>query len=72
MLVIKLITILNYCFENYNDNYYITEYVKKVTPPKGETDASQEPMKEEMAETDISLDETKEESEGQKEDLPSN
>ena len=31
-------TILKYCFENYNDNYYITEYVKKVSPPKGETD----------------------------------
>ena len=43
-------TILKYCFENYNDNYYITEYVEKVSPPKGETDALQEPMEEEIAE----------------------
>ena len=45
--------ILEYFFENYNDNYYITEYVKKVSPPKGETDALQEPMEEEIAETKI-------------------
>ena len=62
-------TILKYCFENYNDNYYITEYVKKVSPPKGDTDALQEPMEEEIAETEIPLGEKEVESEEQKEEI---
>ena len=72
-------TILKYCFDNFHDNYYITEYIKKVSPPKGETDALHEPMEDELAETEISLDEKEEESDEQKEEewsiyscLPSN
>ena len=83
MLIMKLrifhFSILKYCFENYKENYYITEYIKKVSPPKGETNALQEPMEDEIAETEISLDEKKEESGEQKEEewssypcLPSN
>ena len=65
-------TILKYCFENYNDNYYITKYVKKVPLLQGETDALQVPMEEEIDETKIPLGEKEEESEEQKEELPSN
>ena len=74
MLIIKLKTLLylNIALRIFNDNYYITEYIKKVSPPKGETDNLQEPMEEEIAETEISLDEKEEETEGQKKDLPSN
>ena len=41
-------------------------------PPEEETNAMQEPMEEEIAETKIPLGEKKEESEEQKKDLPSN
>ena len=78
MLMIRLPNLRAWLYLNialriiYADNYYITEYVKKVSPPKGETDALQEPMEDKIAETEISLDEKEEESEGQKEDLPYN
>ena len=55
--------ILKYCFENYNDNGYITEYIERVSPAKKETNVLQEPMEEEFAETESSLDEKEEESE---------
>ena len=29
------LAILKYCFENYNDNSYITGYLKRFSPPKG-------------------------------------
>ena len=61
------ITILKYCFDDFNDNYYITKYIKKVSPPKGENDALQELMEEEIAETGSPLDEKEEESDEQKE-----
>ena len=35
-------TILKYCFENYNDNAYITNYLGRISPPKEETNALQE------------------------------
>ena len=57
--------------DNYkDDNAYITEYLKGLSPPEKETNAMQEPMEEEIAERN-SLDENEEESEEQKEDLPS-
>ena len=63
--------ILGYCLEYYNDNPYITKFLKKTYSPE-QLASFQGPMEEEIAETVISLDEKEEESEEQKEDLPSN
>ena len=49
--------ILIYCMDNYKDeNWYITEYLKGLSPPEEETNAVQEPMEEEIIETGSSLD----------------
>ena len=64
-------TMLGYCLEYYNDNPYITEFLKKTYSPE-QIVSFQEPMEREVAETVISLDEKEEECEEQKEDLPSN
>ena len=72
------LAILQYCLENYNDNYYITDYLERISPPKEETNVLQDSMEEEIAETESSLDEKEEESDEQKEEewsqscLPSN
>ena len=74
------LAILKYCFDNYKDeNPYITEFLEKRHPQKEETIALQEHVEEEIAETEISLDEKEEESDEQKEEewisypcLPSN
>src|SRR3954471_2174556 len=72
------LAILQYCLENYNDNYYITDYLERISPPREETNALQDSMEEEIAETGSSLDEKEEESDDQKEEewihpcLPSN
>src|SRR4051812_26650989 len=50
------LAILQYCLENYNYNYYITDYLERISPPKGETNVLQDSM-EEIAETESSLDE---------------
>ena len=63
--------ILGYCLEYYNDNPYITKFLEKTYSPE-QLASFQGPMEEEIAETVISLDEKEEESEEQKEDLPSN
>lgn len=60
------LAILKYCFENYNDNHYITEFLNSLSPKKGETDALQEPV--EIAETENYLDEKEEESNEQREE----
>ena len=60
--------VLNYCFENYNANYYITDHLERISPPKEETNVLQDSMEEEIAETEISLDEKEEESDKQKEE----
>ena len=62
--------ILRYCLEYYNDNPYISEYLEKTYSQ--ELVVFQEPVEEKNAETEISLDEKEQESEGQTEDLPSN
>ena len=71
--------ILKYCMDYYkNDNCYISEYLKGLSPLEEETNAMQEPMEEEIAEIRSSLDEKEEESDEQKEEewsypcLPSN
>src|SRR3954469_6775094 len=65
--------ILEFCFDNYKEeNYYILDYLNRCSPLKESTNALQDSMEEEIAETEISLDEKEEESEEQKEDLPSN
>ena len=47
----KSFAILKYCMDNYkDDNAYITEYLKGLTPPEEETNVMQEPMEEEIAE----------------------
>ena len=56
---------LNYCFENYNGNYYITDHLERISPPKEETNILQDSMEEEIAETESSLDEKEEESDKQ-------
>src|ERR1041385_1543009 len=72
------LAILNYCLENYNENYYITDHLERISPPKEETNVLQDSMKEEIDETESSLDEKEEESDEQKEEewshpcLPSN
>src|SRR3954466_11292753 len=71
------LAILQYCLENYNDNYYITDYLERISPPKEETNVLQDSL-EEIAETENSLDGKDEESDEQKEEewshpcLPSN
>src|ERR1043165_700864 len=73
----KSLAILQYCLENYNDNYYITDYLERISPPKEKTNVMQDSL-EEIAETKSSLDEKEEESDEQKEEewshpyLPSN
>src|SRR3954465_8202480 len=59
--------ILNYCLENYDANYYITD-PHRISPPKEETNVLQDSMKEEIDETESSLDEKEEESDEQKEE----
>src|SRR3954466_3884957 len=58
--------VLNYCFENYNANYYITDHLERISPPKEETNVLQDSMEEEIAGTERSLDENEEESDKQK------
>ena len=53
---------LGYCLEYYNDNPYITEFLEKRHPQKEETIVLQEPLEEEFAEPENSLDEKEEES----------
>src|SRR4051812_866382 len=62
------LAILKYCFENYNENYYITEYLERISPPKEETNVLQDSMEEEIVETESSLDEKEEEGDDQKEE----
>ena len=62
------LAILNYCFENYDANYYITDYLERFSPPKEETNVLQDTMEEEIAETESSLDENEEKSDKQKEE----
>src|SRR3954468_84453 len=62
------LAILNCCFENYNANYYITDHLEIISPPKEETNVLQDSMEEEIAETESSLDEKVEESDEQKEE----
>ena len=38
----KNLAVLKYCFENYKDNGYITEFINRVLSPKDETIALQE------------------------------
>ena len=72
------LAILKYFFEIYNENYYIAEYLERISPPKENTNVLQDSMEEEIVETSCSLDEKVEESDEQKEEewshpcLPSN
>src|SRR3954471_9542975 len=72
------LAILNYCLENYDSNYYITDHLERISPPKEETNDLQDSMEEEIAEPESSLDEKEQESDEQKEEewshppLPSN
>src|ERR1041384_1641651 len=74
----ECLSILNYCLENYDAHYYITDYLERISPPKEEINVLQDSMEEEIAETESSLDEKEEESDEQKEEewshpcLPSN
>src|ERR1043165_4718548 len=60
--------ILNYCFEDFNDNYYIIDHLKRFSPQEEETNALQDSTEEEIAETECSLDKNEEESDEQKEE----
>src|SRR4051812_36836862 len=60
------LSILQYCLENYNENYYITDYHERISPPKEETNVLQDSMEEEIAETQSSLDENEGDSDKQK------
>src|ERR1041385_3698566 len=72
------LAILNYCLENHDANYYITDHLERISPPREETNDLQDSMEEEIAETKSSLDEKEEESDEQEEEewshpcLPSN
>ena len=63
---LRVLAILNYCFENHDANYYITNYLERLSPPKEETTVLQDSMEEEIAGTESSLDENEEESDKQK------
>src|SRR4051812_14150005 len=54
------LAILQYCLENYNENYYITDYLERISPLKEETNVLQDSL-EEITETESSLDEKEEE-----------
>src|ERR1043165_638400 len=60
--------ILNYFFEDFNDNYCIIDHLKRFSPQEEETNALQDSTEEEIAETESSLDEKEEESDEQKEE----
>ena len=65
----EIYNILEFCFDNYKEqNGYIPEYLNRCSSPREETNALQEPMKEEIVETGISLDEKEEESDDQEEE----
>ena len=76
----EILAMFKYCYDNYKDDTsYITEYLERISPPKEDTNSLQDPMEEEIAETESSLDEKEEESDKQKEEecssypcLPSN
>jgi hypothetical protein len=54
--------ILQFSFDNYKEeNGYILKYLKRCSPPTEETNALQEPMEEEIAETGSSLNDQEEE-----------
>ena len=53
--------ILKYCYENYEYNYYINAFIKKVSAVQEQTNILQEAMEEEIDETVSSLDEKDEE-----------
>src|SRR3989337_3337317 len=62
-------SILKYCYENYECNAFIDEFIEKVAAVQEETNILQESMEEEIDETMSSLDEKdEEESEEQKEE----
>src|SRR3954462_10450821 len=61
------LAILNYCLENYDANYYITDHLERISPPKEQTNDLQDSMEEEIVESESSLDEKEEESDEQKE-----
>src|SRR3954470_14228109 len=60
--------ILNYCFEDFNDNAYISDHLKRFSPQEEENNVLQDSMEEEIAEIECSLDEKEEESDKQKEE----
>jgi hypothetical protein len=61
--------ILKFFFDNYKEeNGYILKYLNRCSPPTEETNALQEPMEEEIAETGSSLDEKEEDSDDQEEE----
>src|SRR3954469_1050988 len=64
----EILDVINYCFENYNANYYITDHLERISPPKEETNVLQDSMEEEIAERESSLDENEEESDEKKEE----
>src|SRR6185369_8213392 len=64
--------ILDYCLENFSNNFYIIDYKERLINAQECTHNLQEPVKEEIAETEKSLDEKGEESDEQKEEVPSN
>ena len=43
------LAILKYCFENCNENQYITEYLESISPPEEDTNDLHESMEEEIA-----------------------
>ena len=62
------LAILQHCYDNYKDNFYIAEFLERMFALQEETNALQEPMEEETAESGSSLDEKEEESDEQKEE----
>src|SRR3954470_20725251 len=62
------LSIVNYCFENYNANYYIIDHLERISPRKEETNVLRDSMEEQIAETERPLAEKEEESDKQKEE----
>ena len=67
-LINMRVFLLKYCFENFNDNAYINDYLKRFSPQQEDINALQDSMEEVIAKTESSLDEKEEESDEQKEE----
>ena len=66
---LRVLLYLTIFLENYDANYYITDHLERISPPKEEINVLHDSMEEEIVEPESPLDEKEEESDEQKEEL---